>query len=149
MYIEAVMPSNHLILCCPLFLKPSIYPSIRVFSTESVLRIRWPKYLSFSFSIGPSNGYAGLISVRIYWFDLLAVQGTLTRWAFVGKVMSLLFSMLSRLGIAFLPWSKCLLISCLHSPSAIILEPQNIKSATVSAVSPWYIKFYYVFYPWI
>ena len=142
MSIESVMPSNYLILCCPLLLSPSIFPSIRVFSNESVLRIRWPKYWSFSFSISPSNEYSGLISFRIDWFDLLAVQGTLksllqrhsskasilrlsaffmvqlshsymttgktialTRQTFVGKVMSLLFNMLSRFVIAFLPKS--------------------------------------------
>ena len=136
---ESVMPSNHLILCCPLLLSPSIFPSIRVFSSESVLHIKWPKYWCFSFSISPSNEYSGLISFRIDWLDLLAVQGTLkslllhhsskasilwcsaffivqlsdpymttgktvalTRWTFVGKVMSLLFNMLSRLVIAFL-----------------------------------------------
>ena len=148
--IESVMPSNYLILCRPLLFLPSIFPSIRVFSNESVLHIRWPKYwnFSFSFSISPSNEYSGLISFRMDWLDLLAVQGTpksllqhhsskasilwcsaffivqlshpymttgkyinLTRWAFVGKVMSLLFNMLSRLVIAFLPRSKCLLIS--------------------------------------
>ena len=166
------MPSNHLILCCPLLLLPSIFPSIRVFSSESVLHIRWPKYWSFSFSISPSNEYSGLISFRIDWFDLLAVQSTLknllqhhsskasvlqlsvffmvqlshpytttgktialTRWAFVGKVMFLLFNMLSRFVIAFLPRSKCLLISWLHSPSALILEPKKVKSVTVSIVS--------------
>ena len=165
------MPSNHLILCCPLLLLPSIYPSIRVFSNESVLCIRWPKYWSFSFS--PSNEYSGLISFRIAWLDLLAVQGTLqsllqhhsskasillrsaffivqlshpymttgktiplTRQTFVGKVMSLLFNILSRLGIVFLPRRKRLLISWLQSPSAVILEPPKIKSATVSTVSP-------------
>ena len=148
MSIESVMPSNHLILCCPLLLLPSIFPSIRVFSNESVLLIRWPKYWSFSFSISASNEYLGLISFRIDWFDLLAIQGTLksllqhhsskasilqhstflldqlshpymttgktialTRWTFVSKVMSLLFNMLSRLVIAFLPRSKHLLIS--------------------------------------
>ena len=134
MSIELVMPSNHLILCHPLLL-PSLFPSIRVFSNESVLPIRWPKYWSFSFSIGPSNEYSGLISFRIDWFDLLAIQGTLKsllqllqhsiffivqlshpytdNWknhSFVGKVMSLLFNMLSRLVIAVLPRSKCLLI---------------------------------------
>ena len=156
------MPSNHLILCCPL-LPPSIFPSIRVFSSESVLRIRWPKYWSFSFSISPSNEYLGLISFRIDWWDLPAVQGTLksllqhhsskasilwcstffivqlshpymtngqtialTRWTFVGKVMFLLFNVLSRFVIAFLPRSKCLLISWLQSPSAVILEPKKI-----------------------
>ena len=148
MSIQSVMPSNHLILCCPLVLPPSIFPSIRVFSNESVLRIRWPNYWSFSFNISPSNEYSGLISFRINWFNLLAVQGTLksllqyqsskpsilrcsaffiaqlsypymtagkpialTRQTFVGKVMSLLFNMLSRLVIIFLPRSKCLLIS--------------------------------------
>ena len=153
------MPSNHLILCRLLFL-PSIFPSIRVFSSESVLHIRWPKYWSFSFSISPSNEYSGLISSRINWLDLLAVQGTLksllhhsskasirqcsafyivqlshpymtsskttalTRWTFVDKVMSMLFNMLSRLVITFLTRSKCLLISWLQPPSAVILEPQ-------------------------
>ena len=163
------MPSNHFILCCPLLFLPSIFPSIRVFSDESALRIRWPKYWSFSFNINPSNEYSGLISIRMDWLDLLAVQGTLrsllqhhnskasihrrsaffivqlshpymntgktiawTRWTFVGKVMSLLFSMLSRLVITFLPRSTCLLISWLQSPSAVILEPRKIKSATVS-----------------
>ena len=148
MSIESVMPSNHLILCFPLILLPSVFPSIRVFSSESVLHIRWPKYWSFSFSISPSNEYLGLVSFRIDWFDLLVVQRTLksllqhhnsktsvlqrsaffivqlshpymttgkpialTRWIFVSKVMSLLFNMLSRLTIAFLPRSKCLLIS--------------------------------------
>ena len=160
--IESVMPSNHFILCRPLLLLPSIFPSIRVFSNESVPHIRWPKYGSFSFSINPSNEYSGLISFRMDWLDLLTVQGTLksllqhhssktsilrcsvffivqlsylymttgktialTRWTFAGKVMSLLFNMLSRLVIAFLPRSKHLLISCLQSPSAVILEPQN------------------------
>ena len=167
------MPSNHLILYRPLLLLPSILPSIRVFSNESALRIRWPKYWSFSFSISPSNEHPGLISFRMDWLDLLAVQGTLkgllqhdsskasilqrsaffivqlshpymttgkaialTRRTFVGKVMSLLLNMLSRLVITFLPRSKCLLISCLRSPSAVILEPRKIKSATVSTVSP-------------
>ena len=156
------MPSSHLILCHPLLLQSSIFPSIRVFSNESVFHIRWPKYWSFSFSISPSNEYSGLISFRMDWLDLLAVQGTfkrllqhhsskasilqcsaffmvqlshpymtpgktiaLTRQTFVGKVMSLLFNMLSRLVIAFLPGSKCLLISWLQSPSAVILEPKN------------------------
>ena len=169
--MESVMPSNHLILCHPL-LPPSIFPSIRVFSNESALSIRWPKYWSFSFSITPSNECSGLISFRMDWLDLLAVQGTLksllqhhspkasilqisaffivqlshpymttgknialTRWIFVGKVMSLLFNMLSRLVIAFLSRSKNLLISWLQSPSAVILEPPKIKSATVSTVS--------------
>ena len=157
MSIELVMPSNHLILCRPLLLLPSIFPSIRVFSNESVLHIRWPKYWSFSFNISLSSEYSGLISFRINWFDLLAVQGTLksllqhhrskawllwcsvffivqisypyitiektialTRWSFVDKVMSLLFNIMSRLVITFLPRSKHLLISWLQSPSAII-----------------------------
>ena len=160
MSIESVMPSNHFILCCHLLLLPSTFPSIKVFSDKSVLRIRWPKYWSFSFSISPSSEYAGLISFKMnYWLDLLAVQRTLksllqhhsskvsilwhsaffilqlshpymttgksiafTRLIFVGKVMSLVFTMLSRLVIAFLPRSKCLLISWLQSPSAVILE---------------------------
>ena len=163
------MPSNHLILCHPLLLLPSIFPSIRVFSNESALFIRWPQYWSFSFNISPSNEYSGLISFRMDWLDLLVVQGTLksllqyhrskalilqrsaffivqlshpymttgktialTRWTFVGKVMSLLFNMLSRLVIAFLPRRKYLLISWLQPPSAVILEPKKIKSATVS-----------------
>ena len=173
MSIESVMPSNHLILCCPLLLLPSIFPSIRVFSNESVLHIRWPKYWRFSFSISPSSEYSGPISSRIDWLDLFAVQGTLksllqhhsskasifwcsaffmvqlshpytttgkpialTRQTFVGKVMSLLFNMLSRFVTGFLPRSKCLLISWLQSPSAVILEPRKIKSATVSTASP-------------
>ena len=160
MSIKSVMPSHHLILCRPLLLSPSIFPSIRVFSNESVLRIRWPKY--WSFSISPSSEYSGLISFRMNWMDLLAVQGTLksllqhhsskasilqrssfftvqlshpymttgktiasTRWTFVGKVMSLLFNMLSRLAIAFFPRSKCLLISWLQSPSVVIVEPPH------------------------
>ena len=173
MSIQSVMPSNHLILCHPLLLLPSTFPSIRVFSSESVLRIRWPKDCTFSFSISPSNEYSGLISFRMDWFDLPAVQGTLksllqhhsskasmlrhsaffivqltrpyvttgktialTRRTFVGKAMSLLFNMLSRLVIAFLPRSKCLLISWLQSPSAVILELKKIKSDTVSIMSP-------------
>ena len=169
----SVMSSNHLILCHPLLLPPSIFPSISVFSNESALRIRWPKYWSFSFSIRPSSEYSGLIFFGMDWMDLLAVQGTLksllqhhsskasilrhsalfilqlshpymttgktialTRRTFVGKVMSLLFNMLSRLIITFLPRSKCLLISWLQSPSAVILEPNNIKSAPVSTVFP-------------
>ena len=157
------MPFNHLILCHPLLLLPPIPPSIRVFSKESTLRMRWPKYWSFSFSISPSNEQPGLISFRMDWLDLFAVQGTfksllqhhsskasifrrsafftvqlshllymttgktiaLTRWTFVGKVMSLLFNMLSRLIITFLPRSKRLLISWLQSPSAVILEPKK------------------------
>ena len=171
MSIESVMPSNHLILCRHLLLLPSIFPSIRVFSNESALHIRWPKYWSFTFNISPSNEHPGLICFRMDWLDLLAVQGTLksllqhhsskpsilwrsafftvqlshsymttgktialTRQTFVDKVMSLLFNMLSRLVITFLPRSKCLLISRLQSPSAMILEPKKIKSATVSAI---------------
>ena len=171
--IESVMPSSHLILCRPLLLLPPIPPSIRVFSNESTLRMRWPNFWSFSFTIIPSEEIPGLISFRMDWLDLLAVQGTLksflqhhsskasilwhsafftvqvshpymttgkttalTRWTFVGKVMSLLFNMLSRLVITFLPRSKCLLISWLQSPSAVTLEPPKIKSDTVSTVSP-------------
>ena len=167
------MPSNHLILCHPLLLPPSIFLGIRVFSKESVLHIRWPKYWSFSFSISPSNEYSGLISFRMDWLDLLAVQGilksllqhhssrasilqhsaffmvqlshpymatgktvALTRWTFVDKAVSLLFNMLSRLVINFLPRSECLLISWLQSPSAVILGAPQIKSITVSTVSP-------------
>ena len=163
------MPSSHLILCCPLFLLPPIPPSIRVFSNESTLCMRWPNYWSFSFSTSPSSEHPRLISFRMDWLDLLAVQGTLkrllqhhsseasilqcsvqlshpsmttgktialTRRTFVGKVMSLLFNMLSRLVIIFLPRSKHLLISWLQSPSAVILEPKKTKSATVSTVSP-------------
>ena len=166
------MPSSHLILCCPLLLLPPIPPNIRVFSNESTLHMRWPKYWRFSFSTSPSNEHPGLSSFRMEWLDLLAVQGTLksllqhhsskasifqhsafftvqlshpymttgknivlTRWTFVGKVMSLLFNMLSRLVITFLPRSKCLLISWLQSPSAVILEHPKIKSDTVSTVS--------------
>ena len=167
------MPSSRLILCHPLLLLPPIPPSIRVFPNESVLRIRWPKYWSFSFSISPSNEHPGLISFRMEWLDLLSVQGTLkslfqrhsskvsilrhsafftvqlshpymttgktialTRRTFIGKVMSLLFNMPSRLVITFLPRSKHILISWLQSPSAVILEPQKIKSDTVYTVSP-------------
>ena len=163
------MPSNHLILCYPLLLLPSIFLSIRVFSNESALHIRWPKYWSFSFNITPSNEHPGLISFRMDWLDLLAAQGTLksllqhhsskasilqcsaffivqishpymttgktialTRWTFVDKVISLLFNVLSRLVITFLLRSKHLLISWLQSPSAVILEPRKIKSATDS-----------------
>ena len=173
MYIESVMPSSHLILCHPLFLLPLNPPSIRIFSNESALHRRWPKYWSFSFSIIPSKEIPGLISFRMDWLNLLAVQGTLqsllqhhsskasilrrsasftvqlshpytttgktialTRWTFVGKVMSLLFNMLSRLVITFLPRSKRLLISWLQSPSVVILEARKIKSDTVSTVSP-------------
>ena len=164
MSIKSVLPSNHLILCPPLLLPPSIFPSIRVFSNESALRNRWPKYWSFSINISLSNEYLGLISFRMDWLDLLAVQGTLkslfqhrsskasilwhsaffivqlshpymttgktialTRQTFVGKVMFLLFNMLSRLVITFLPRSKCLLISWLQSPSAVIWEPPAPK----------------------
>ena len=171
--IESVMPSNHLILCRPLLLLSSIFPSIRVFSNESALPIRWPKYWSFSFNISPSNEHPGMIPFGMDWLDLLAVQGTLksllqhhtskasilqcsaffivqfshtymttgktialTRRTFVNKVMSLLFNMLSRLVITFLPRSKCLLISWLQSTSAVTLEPPKIKSAIVSTVSP-------------
>ena len=171
MSIQSVMPCSHLILCHPLLLLPPIPPSIRVFSNESTLHMRWPKYWSFSFSISPFNEHPGLISFRMNWLDLLSVQGTLrsllqkfktsilrcsafftvqlshsymttgktialTRWTFVGKVMSLLLNMLSRLVITFLPRSKCLLISWLQSPSAVILEPPKIKSDTVSTISP-------------
>ena len=172
MSIESVMPSNHLILCHPLLFLPSIFPRITVFSTESTLHIRWPKHWSFSFSISPSNEHPGLISFRMDWLDLLAVQGplksllqhhsskvsilrcspffivqlshpymttgktiALTRWIFVDQVMSLLLNILSRLVTTFLPRSKCLLISWLQSPSAVILEPRKIKSHTVSTVS--------------
>ena len=164
MSIESVMPYSHLILCHPLLLLPPIPLSIRVFSSESTLRIRWPKYWSFSFSISPSNEHPGLISFRVDWLDLLAVQGTLKsllqhhsskasiiqcsafftvqlshpymttgktialiRRTFVGRVMSLLLNMLSRLVITFLPRSKRLLISWLQSPSAVILEPPPKK----------------------
>ena len=164
---------SHLILCHPLSLLPPIPPSIRVFYNESTLHMRWPKYWSFSISIIPSKEYPGLISFRMDWLDLLAVQWTLksllqhhsskasilrrsafftvqlshsymttgktialTRWTFVGKVMSLLLNMLSRLVITFLPRSKRLLISWMQSPSAVILEPPKIKSDTVSTVSP-------------
>ena len=162
MPIESVMPSHHLTLCHPLLLLPSIFPSIRIFSNESALRIKWPKYWSFNFNISPSNAHPALISFRMDWLDLLEVQGTLksllqhhsskasvlrqspffigqlshpyvttgktialTRWTFVGKVMSQLFNMLSRLVITFLPKSKCLLVSRLQSPSAGIWGPQN------------------------
>ena len=164
MSIESVMPSSHLILCYPLLPLPKIPPSIRVFSNESTLHMRWPKYWSFSFSISPSKEHPGLISFKMDWLDLLAVQGTLksllqhhsskasilrhsafftvqlshphmtngktialTRWTFVGKVMSLLFNMLFRLVITFLPRSKRLLISWLQSPSTVFLEPPKNK----------------------
>ena len=166
------MLSNHLILCPPLLFLPSIFPSITVFSKKSALRTRWPKNQSFSININPSNEHPALISFKMDWLDLLAVQGTLKsllqhqslkasilrssaffivqlshpymttgktialiRWTFVGKVMSLLFNMLSRLVITFLPRSKRLLISWFQSSSAVILEPPKIKSDTVSTVS--------------
>ena len=162
MSIESVMPSNHLTLCHPLLLPPSIFPRIRVFSNESILHIRWPKDWSFRFTISPSNEYSGLISFRMDWFDQIIVQGTLksllqhhsskasilqhsaflivqlshpymttgktialTRRTLVDKVMSLLFNMLSRLVITFLPRNKCPFISWLQSPSAVILEPKK------------------------
>ena len=165
--IESVMSSNHLILCHLLLLLLSIFPSIRVFSNELVLCISWPKYWSFTSNISPFKEYSWLISFRMDWFDLLAVQGTLnttkasiprcsaflivrfshpytttgktialTRWTFVGKVMSLVFNMLSRFVIASLPRRKHLLIAWLQSPSAVILEPKKIKSVTVSIVYP-------------
>ena len=145
MFIESVMPSKHLILCCPHFFVPSMFPSIRVFSNESV-RIRWPKYWSFSFSISPSNEYSGLISFRIDWLDLLALQGTLKSLLqhYSSKVsilscsafFTVLFNMLSGLVITFLPRNKHLLISWLQSPSAVILELKKIKSGTASTVFP-------------
>ena len=177
MPIELVMPSSHLILCHPLLLLPPIPPSIRVFSSESTLRIRWPKYWSFSFNINPSNEHPGLISFRMDWLDLLAVQGTLksllkyrsskasifqcsafftvqlshpymttgkaialTRQTLVGKVMSLLFNMLSSLVITFLPKSQCLLISWLQSPSAVILEPPKVKFECFQCL--------HIYFPW-
>ena len=172
MSIKLVMPCNHLIFCSLLLILPSIFPSNRVYSTELVLHIRWPKYWSFSFGMSPSNEYSGLISFRMDWLDLLAIQGTLksllqhhssktsilwhsaflivqfshpymttgktiasTIWIFVSKAISLLFNMLSRLVIAFLPRSKHLLISWLQSPFTVILEPKKVKSVTVSIVS--------------
>ena len=177
MSIESVMPSSHLILCCPLLLL-SIFPSIRVFSSESTLHMRWPKYWSFSFSISPSNEHPGLISFRMDCLDLLAVKGTLksllqhhsskpsilphsafftvqlshpymstgktialTRRTFVGKVLSLLFNMVSRLVITVLPRSKCLLISWLQSPSVVILEPPKNKVWHCSHCLP-------IYFPW-
>ena len=167
--IESVIPSNHLVFCHPLLFLCLIFPSNRVFSSESALHISWPEYWSFVFSISPSNEYSVLISFRIDWFDLLAVQGTIksllqhnsskasilqcsvffmvqlshpymtmafTIWTFAGRIMSLLFNTLSRFVTAFLPRSKCLLISWLQSPSAVILEPRKIKSVTVSTVFP-------------
>ena len=183
MSIESMMPSNHLILCCPLLFWPSIFPSIRVFSNESVL-IKWSKYWSFSYSISPSNEYLGLISFKTDWLNLLAVQGTLksflqhrsskasifrcsaflivqlaypymttgktialTRRTFVDKVMSLLFNMLSKLIITFLPRSKYLLISWLQSPSAVILGPK-FKFAIVNNVSPLFAMKWWDLMPW-
>ena len=174
MSIESVMPSNYLILCCSLLLLPTIFPRIRLFSNESALCIRWPKYWSFSFNISPSNKHPGLSSFRMDWLDLLEVQGTvksllqnhsskasilwcsaffivqlshpymttgkniaLTRWIFVGKVMSLLFNMLSTLVITFLPRSKHLLIWWLQSPSAVILEPIKKVSHCFPIYLPW------------
>ena len=168
MSIESVMPSNHLILCEPLLLPPLVFPRIKVVSSKSALRIRWPKYRSFSFSISPSNEYSGLISFRMDWFDFLASKElsrvfsnttifktlilqcsaffkvqfphphmtagktiALTMWTFATKVMSLLFNMLSRFVIAFLPRNKLLLLSWQQSPSAVILGPKKIKSVTV------------------
>ena len=168
------MPANHLILCHPLLLLPSIFPNIRVFSNESALHIRWPKYWNFSFNISPSSEHPGLISFSMDWLDLLAVQGTLksllhhhsskasillcsaffivqlshpymttrktialTRWTFFGKVMSLLFNMLSRLVITFLPRSKHLLIPWLQSSSSVILEPQIHRTGGNSLLNKW------------
>ena len=172
MSIELVMPSNHLILCHPLLFPPSVFPSIRVFSNESALRIRCPNYWSFSFSMNPSNEYSGLTSFRMDWLDLFAVQGTLksllqhhsskasvlwhsaffivqlshpcvttekttlTRWASVGKVISLLFNVLCRFLIALLPRTNYLLISWLQSPPAVILEPKKYSLSLVSTDSP-------------
>ena len=170
------MPSNHLILCHPLLFLPSIFPSIRVFSNESALHMRWPKYWSFSFNISPSAEHPGLISFKMDWLDLLSVQGTpksllqhhsskasilwhsaffivqlsqpymttgktivLTRRTFVGKVMSLLFNMLSRLIITFLPGGKRLLISCLQSLSAVIWEPPRNKVSCCFHCFPIYL----------
>ena len=178
-------PSNRWCLLCHPLLLISVSPSIRVFSNESILCIRWPKYWSFSFSISPSNEYSGLISFRVDWFYLLAVQRTLknifqcpsskasvlhhsaffmvqlsypymttgkmialTRWTFVGKVMSVLFNMLFMFVIAFLPRSKCLLISWLQSPSAAVLEPKKIKSLTVSIVSHLFAMKWWDQMPW-
>ena len=179
MSIELVIPSNYLILCRPLLLLPSVFPSIRDFSNESVLHIRWPKYWNFSFNISPSNEHSGLISFRMDWLDLFAVQGTLkslqhhsskasvlqcsaffivqlshpymttgktialTRWTFVGKVMSLLFNMLSRLVITFLARNKCLLISWLKSPSTVILEPPPLQNKVW-----YYFHSFPIYFPW-
>ena len=174
MSIESVILFNHPILCCPILILPSLFPSIRVFSNKSVLGIKWPKYWSFSFSISPFSEQSVLVSFRIDWLDLLAVQGTLksllqhhslktsilqcsaffmiqlshlymttgktialTRWTFVSKVMSLLFNMLSRFIMGFLPRSSRLLISWLQSLSTAILEPKKIKSVTASTFPPY------------
>ena len=183
MFIESVMPSKHLISCHPLLLMPPIFPSIRIFSSESPLWIRWPKHWSFSFSISPSNKHSRLISFRIDWFDFFAVQGTLksllqhhsskhnslvlsllhgstltsthnywknlafTRWTLAGEVTFLLFNMLSRLVISFLPRSKCLLTSWLQSQSAVILQPKKIKSLIISIVST-FAKKRWEWMPW-
>ena len=184
MSIELVRPSNHLI-CLPLLFPPSVFPSIGVFSNESVLRIRWPKYWSFSFSISPSNKYSGLISFRMDCLDLLAVQGTLKSllqhhsWkasilqcsaffivqlshpymtagktialigqTFVGKVISLLFNKLSVLVIRFLSRNKCLLISWLQSPSAVILQPRKIKSVTFPLFPHLFAMKWWDWMPW-
>ena len=174
MSIESMIPLNYPILCRPLLLSLSIFPSIGVFSSESVLCIRWPNFSSFSFGISPSNEYSGLISFRIDWLGLFAVQGTLkslqlksisssalnffivqlshpymttektialTRWTIAGKVMSLLLNMLSRFVIDFLPRSKCLLISWLQSPYAVILEPPKNKVCH-------YFHCFHIYLPW-
>ena len=184
-HTESVMPSKQLILCHLLFLPPSIFPSIKDFSNELSVHIRWPKYWSFSFIISPSSEYSGFISLKIDWFDLLAVQGTfgnllqhhsskasilwhsafftvqlsqldvttgkttaLTIQTFVSRVMSLLFNTLSRFVIAFLPRSNHLLILCLQSPSAVILEPKKRKSVTASTFPlPFAIK-WWGWMPW-
>ena len=188
MSIKLGMPSKHLILCRPLLLLPSIFPSIRVFSKESVLCIRWPKYWRFSFSISPSDELSGLIFFRMDWLDLLTIQGTLksllwhhsskasvlrhsaffivqlshsymtigetialTTWTFVGKIMSLIFHMLSRLVMAFLSRSKSLLLSWLQSPSAVILEPEKRKSALFQCIPvylPWMMPWSSFFEGW-
>ena len=182
---ESVMPSNHLILCCSHLLLPLISPSIRAFSCESLLHIRWPEYWSFGFSISPSDEYSVLISLRMDWLNFLVVQRTLrsllqhhsskasvlqpstffmvqlshpymttgktialTRQTFLGKVISLLFNVLSRLVITFLPRSKCLSISWLQSPSAVILEPKKIKSDTASTVSHLFAMRWWDQRPW-
>ena len=185
MSIELMMLSNHLICCYPLLLLPPVFPNIRVFSNEMALHIRWPKYLSFNFSISPSNENSGLISFRVDWLDLLAVQMTLknllqhqsskapilqqsaflmvqfsypytttgktialTGETLVGKMTSLLFNILFRLVIVFLPRSKCLLIPWLHSPSAVILETPKIKSVAVSIVNHLFAMKWWDQMPW-